>query len=267
MLCTVSKVNILKGSCCALYLKLMAERRACKNKMEIIHAEEYYIASIDLLGAKELIINDTDDIFLNQIKNIYKSWVKIKEDWQFSRLHVKIFSDNVVIAIKNAYSDAVDNLLEFVAYMAEHFLCCGYKPRGGICKGKLYIDETFVWGEGLVKAYLLESVKAIYPRIILDQEIISKSSKHLTEWMIFKDADGHLCLNYLKSFGGNKELWIKKIEDITSRTQKELVLLHSKLELAYDKNEKQKLSRVIEKIQWLGNFLDFNMKFWMSYET
>ena len=94
--------------------------------------------------------------------------------------------------------------------MAEHFLCCGYKHRGGICKGKIYIDEIFVWGEVLVKAYLLESVEAIYTRIILDQEIISKSSKHLIEWMIFKDTDGYLCLNYLKSFGGNKELWIKK---------------------------------------------------------
>lgn len=85
-----------------------------------IYTEEYYIASLDLFGMKEMILNDKDDTILKRIKDIYNSWINIKGDLFFSKLRIKFFSDNVVVAIKCEYNNALDNLLEFVADMVEH---------------------------------------------------------------------------------------------------------------------------------------------------
>lgn len=43
-----------------------------------IQTEEYYVASIDLLGIKNVIKFDTDDSKLNSIRNIYKGEVNPK---------------------------------------------------------------------------------------------------------------------------------------------------------------------------------------------
>lgn len=60
---------------------------------------------------------------------------------------------------------------------------CVYKIliRGSIVSGKLYCDETFIFGEGLITAYCLENDEAIYPRIIIQNEIIEHDIKECIE--------------------------------------------------------------------------------------
>ena len=110
-----------------------------------IHTSEYYIASIDLLGVRNILNNDKDDSYLNTIYNIFHSWDRIiRDDKSFypNHLEIKAFSDNLVLAIKADTYSAADELLDTVSYMCFHFLRNGYKPRGGITKGKLYIDNV-----------------------------------------------------------------------------------------------------------------------------
>jgi hypothetical protein len=81
----------------------------------------------------------------------------------------------------------------------------GWLVRGGITIGELFLDETMVWGKALLKAYNLESHIAIYPRIVIDREILSKivTSEELSEY-ILQDFDNIYFLNYLciQHFGG-----------------------------------------------------------------
>jgi len=81
----------------------------------------------------------------------------------------------------------------------------GWLVRGGISIGELFIDETMVWGEALLKAYDLESNAAIYPRILLDSNLLShiESDEELTEF-VRQDFDNLCFLNYLyiQHFGG-----------------------------------------------------------------
>jgi hypothetical protein len=76
----------------------------------------------------------------------------------------------------------------------------GWMLRGGITIGQLYIDEIMVWGEALVKAYYLEDKVALYPRVILDSNVISeiKDDSVLSEY-IRKDFDDLTFLNYLNN--------------------------------------------------------------------
>lgn len=204
-----------------------------------------------------MILNDDKDDHLNHIYNIYKNWERIKStDGYFGKLKVKIFSDNILIAC-NAKNDAcnaenkdLEKLLEYVAYIAEHFLKNGYKIRGGILKGKLYIDDLMVWEAGLVNAYLLESKDAIYPRIILDQDLLGEITKRTMEYLIVLDSDGKYYMNYLRWYGKNKEGYLETIHIAKKNLKKEE-------NSVTDEGIKKKLN-------WFKKYLESEEKYWIS---
>lgn len=74
----------------------------------------------------------------------------------------------------------------------------------------------------MVDAYLLESKEAIYPRIIIHEDVKSEIKQHILDFMIFKDYDGKYCLNFFKSFGRNKKCWIEKIKIILDNLEKDI---------------------------------------------
>jgi len=48
----------------------------------------------------------------------------------------------------------------------------GFFLRGGISTGSYFADDNMIFSKGLVNAYQLESKKAIYPRVIIDKNIV-----------------------------------------------------------------------------------------------
>lgn len=212
--------------------------------------EECYVASLDLLGAKNMILNDDADTHLNHIYNIYKSWERIRNvDGYFGKLKVKIFSDNILIAC-NVEDGNLEKLLEYVADMAEHFLKNGYKIRGGISKGRLYIDDLMVWGSGLVNAYILESKCAIYPRIILNAELLGKITNRTKDELIVLDSDGYYYMNYIRWYGKNKAGYLDSIHKAKEHLAKE-----------YENVTDEKVK---EKLDWFKKYLESEEYYWMS---
>lgn len=220
-----------------------------------IHTSEHYIASIDLLGVKNILNNDKDDSNLNTIYNIFHSWDRIiRDDKSFypKHLEIKAFSDNLVLAIKADTYRAADKLLDTVSYMCFHFLRNGYKPRGGITKGKLYIDNVFVWGKGLLNAYKMESEEAKYPRILIDDCVLEDTSSHCIETLVSVDEiDDKKILNYFRCFGRSNESWPADIDSIIVRLRKELEGLD------IENNQS-----IIEKLKWLISFAEKNKTYW-----
>lgn len=212
--------------------------------------EEYYVASLDLLGAKNMISNDSTDEHLNHIYNIYKSWERIiTTDGYFGKLKVKIFSDNILIAC-NTKNGNLEKLLEYVADMAEHFLKNGYKIRGGISKGKLYIDDLMVWGSGLVNAYLLESKEAIYPRIIIDPDLLGEITNRTKEYLIVLDSDGKYYMNYIRWYGKNKDGYLDTVHIAKEFLQKE--------------ENSVTEEKIKKKLNWFKNYLKLEEEYWES---
>jgi hypothetical protein len=145
-----------------------------------------FIAYLDLLGTKERIGNPQS---LEEIYTIYRDALEKSNTIPLddnSRLNVKIFSDNILISIEvnPEYEESLlelDYLLHFVTYFQ---LCAlthaAWLSRGCITMGELYVDtadNVFVWGEGIVHAYELESNIAIYPRVIIDRQNTELSSR------------------------------------------------------------------------------------------
>jgi len=178
---------------------------------------QYIVAYLDLLGVADRIGRDEERqmIAMNKLHNLYTftmglvSRIAIEgyQDIQF-----KIFSDNIIIA-KKLSEQSARRLLDIKCLLncVSHFQCLsvgdgvGWLVRGGITIGKLFLDETMVWGKALIKSYNLESCIAIYPRIIIDSEMLPEIfvNKELSEYVL-QDFDNIYFLNYLciQHFGG-----------------------------------------------------------------
>lgn len=178
---------------------------------------QYIVAYLDLLGVTDRIKSDDgyQIIAMNKLHNLYTFTIDLASKIAiegYQDIQFKIFSDNIIIAKK--LSEQPDRrLLDIKCLLncVSHFQCLsvedgvGWLVRGGITVGELFLDETMVWGKALLKAYNLECRIAIYPRIIIDCEMLSEivTNKELSEYVL-QDFDNMYFLNYLciQHFGG-----------------------------------------------------------------
>jgi hypothetical protein len=112
------------------------------------------------------------------------------------------FSDSIVIA--TTYSAAIVSCLVSVVcesqYLAveRHILL-----RGGIALGQYTFSNGFLYSEALVAAYRLEVQKARYPRVIVDENVVTllrgtePAALPQIKGSVLRDRDGALFLDYL----------------------------------------------------------------------
>lgn len=227
--------------------------------------DEYFVVYLDMLGSEKLILNDDTNLWLNNIDTLYKESISLgilkngRDDHLESPI-VKIFSDNIVYAIKVPDNDedkqsCLARIYMFVSFFqSSALLYYKWLLRGGMTVGKLYMNETFVWGPALLRAHQLENELAIYPRVIIDPIFISSYHNHLTPseykvkmkmgYPIMEDNDGWAYLGYedvLLILAGQNH----KYESIYNSLEKNLEEIHKK----YKNNE-----RVMQKIKWSINY-------------
>lgn len=158
------------------------------------------VSFIDVLGFSQLgmraINNGEGDLFLNQIHtSLNKARHAITN--QMSLAKVKVFTDNVVIGWP-IYGDGEGELGTTFLYLAEYqFLLTldGFFIRGGVSVGDHFMDEETVFGPELITAYDLESQVAVYPRIILSENV---NKKCMNIYLMTLDLIIPLILYYLR---------------------------------------------------------------------
>ena len=163
-----------------------------------LNIKKYYICYIDVLGYKQLLLERGELPFLKTIDKVFKQAHEflISGSGSFrDNCYIKVFSDNIIIAID--YSLGVNELIMFSSYIAifQRLLMLEHNIfiRGAITAGSLYINEKYVYGSGLIRAYELENEVAIYPRIILDARL----NIEVTTYPFEIDFDGLSFINYL----------------------------------------------------------------------
>ena len=178
---------------------------------------EYIVAYLDLLGVATRMNTDKEyqKISMNKLHNLYTSSIRLSKEIDiegYNEIQFKIFSDNIIISKKLSKSPEKRIFdIKCVLNCVSHFACSsvgdgvGWLVRGGITIGELFIDNTMVWGNALLKAYDLENNIAIYPRIVIDSTMLHEiiKDKALNEY-IQQDFDNIIFLNYLSvwHFGG-----------------------------------------------------------------
>lgn len=168
--------------------------------------EDRFVAFIDILGFQDLltrIARGRSDLF-DEIKNSLESILAEERELDdpdsvrraFSPTRqMTCFSDHVVI------SDVVDrwfSLLLAARKLYTKLLSKGILCRGAIARGSTFHHGRIIFGQGLVRAYELESRAAIYPRVIVIDEIRKRlvnsdsQSKFNVRFasMLIRDHDG-----------------------------------------------------------------------------
>jgi hypothetical protein len=187
--------------------------------------EERVICFIDILGFKHLVdstINSDGeeeksktDLLILAFKQI-RYLLDIDQPETREGNEVTQFSDSIVLSFPyNTESGVFHALLSILwvqmALVNNEILC-----RGAMVRGKLLHTPKYLFGPGLVNAYLLESKASLYPRVILDQDIIdlgvaAHAKHHRPEHekesimnLVKKDSDGMYYIDYITS--GQSEL-------------------------------------------------------------
>lgn len=152
------------------------------------------VCYIDIMGMK----NKMDDESCDDLKMVYaiQEMIAGNPDVQKDGLFISAFSDCMYIITEQ---ENLDHLFEFVACLAYHLLVKNktidekeeydcIKIRGGITYGKvLFWDEEegneqiprldIVSGPAVKRAYILESQKAVYPRVLVDNDLLKLLNK------------------------------------------------------------------------------------------
>lgn len=157
--------------------------------------DDYYVAFIDILGFKELLKTDSCESIYQIFDVLHKKttgYLNLNgvEIQAYQHIRHTILSDSVIVYIKASVEDAFAALINICAKL-QISLANREEPillRGGIAKGGLFHENDVIYGEGLSKAYLLESNLAKYPRIVFSGELLKDGLKN-TKYM-FSEMEG-----------------------------------------------------------------------------
>lgn len=189
--------------------------------------EEYIVAFIDVLGASNEIKKDSNKS-LNIIHEAYNraknSCEKLYDIENISHLKpiIKIFSDNIVIAVKVKDKKPIPAFYSIVimsGIIQHEFLNMNYLVRGGISYGDFFVDDTMLWGKALLDSYYIENNISIYPRIVIHPQTVKRlqllsfidNIKYISE-----DLDGLYFVDYMQDIfykGNFIALLLKRLEE------------------------------------------------------
>jgi len=176
--------------------------------------DERVLAYIDLIGFSTA-INETikenkeDEDKIINIFNILDDINEINKPsaTPINSKTVSHFSDCAAISYLKEEKGGIFHILSDILFLSYGILQKGLLFRGAITCGKLFHTKENLFGPAMLYAVKMEKELAIYPRIILDKEILAIAEEHPAEYcpkgqlkvikkLILKDFDGLYYLNY-----------------------------------------------------------------------
>lgn len=156
-----------------------------------------WVAYLDILGWKELVEKSrSNSKLIEKLTYIATEFPKQRpENSHYFAPHVTQFSDSIVVSIPadGQLHQARDLLLNRLFMFWKNLLCEEIFIRGGITIGEMYHRGDVAIGPALIEAYLLESRKAIYPRILISDA----AATHIGE--AGTDFDGNIIWDVLRT--------------------------------------------------------------------
>ncbi|HDS7364943.1 TPA: hypothetical protein QH505_003696, partial [Morganella morganii subsp. morganii] len=133
----------------------------------------YFVAFIDILGFKNIVEKERLSGYEGeQLNKLFDCHVECEKIFKEHGLDIVQFSDSIVIS--KAYDK--ESFHEFVFSVSEYqklLLRKGFLCRGGIAVNKHYSLSSFLFSPALIDAYKVESEKAIYPRVVVSEDVIN----------------------------------------------------------------------------------------------
>ncbi|WP_444905075.1 hypothetical protein ACJJIU_10290 [Microbulbifer sp. CnH-101-E] len=107
--------------------------------------------------------------FIESLYECHSETKNLKTD--FPNLQLIQFSDSVVFALPYS-TDNYIALIKIISDYQYNLLSKGILCRGGLSYGKHFSTEDFLFSQGMIDAYRLESEVAITPRVVISKELL-----------------------------------------------------------------------------------------------
>lgn len=139
-----------------------------------IELKSYIVAFIDLLGFSSMVTHDCEAPNGKQ-KFIESLYVCHMETRGLKKHHPGLqliqFSDSVVFALPYSVDNYI-SIIEIVSNYQYNLLAKGILCRGGVSYGKHFFAEDFLFSNGMIEAYRLESQVALSPRVVVSNHLL-----------------------------------------------------------------------------------------------
>ena len=143
--------------------------------------EDCFLAYLDILGFKDKVKEAKGNVgkrfasLIEALKTMSEFELKSEKNTRTGKVEIRcsLFSDNIALMIK-ANDHDLPHLFLIIRYLHDKLLEQNLCLRGAIVKEKMYWPEkgrNILVGPAIIKAYELESKVAIYPRIIVDNDL------------------------------------------------------------------------------------------------
>lgn len=217
------------------------------------------VAFLDILGFSQLVLSSRHPRRAKQVIRILENAMS-RFEWGAvagpdGRYDVRAFSDAVCIVAPNS-SVGVNRVLYRVATIQLCLAVAGILTRGGIAFGKHHDSGRLLFSEGLVQAYTLEHKRAIFPRVILSDDVleflvrqwVAKPCQSAIRNLLLQDADGEVFVAYLSLLGLEDFP-----EDRTAVMRRHGTVVRENLDANHD-------SHVLRKLRWLQRYHNYTAR-------
>jgi hypothetical protein len=171
--------------------------------------DQYFVAFLDILGFSAKVESD----FMNAEVDDKSNLESIRQAILAARaigdvdaqIAVQQFSDSIIISTKFSRA-AFPVFLEACSKMQAELAGMRILLRGGLAYGKHYAEDGILYSKALIEAYGLESTDAIYPRVIISQDLFSLMYPDGApeDDALIEDSDRYFYINYKKHLEKDK---------------------------------------------------------------
>ncbi len=172
---------------------------------------------------------------------------------EFGR-QVTTFSDSIVISYSTFTPGGGFHILMDLVYICIDLLSVGILVRGGVTVGQLIHDEQKCFGPAMIKAYKMESEKAINPRIIIDENVLKFDLNNPGQANTIELENEYL-LNLIKTDPNNNELffldYLKQKNEFEDSYAYFDFMLKTKNFITENLSEFKRNEKLYKKYEWL----------------
>lgn len=201
----------------------------------------HFVAFIDILGFSNMVRSDCESSepprYLQLLYEAHINSISLfNKDLKCELIQ---FSDSIVFSKPFDFGQ-LESFLDAIAAWQKSLLLNGLLCRGGVAFGKHFAKDKFLFSKAMIDAYLLESSRARFPRIIISDDLLelAESTIQINLLKLYKEDDGATFINYLR--------WTKEAE------KQELAKAVKKI--ISEANNRS--SSVQEKLRWLTRYAD-----------
>lgn len=171
------------------------------QKPKRVQYKRSLVCHLDLLGFRELIRNKRAGEISKVLRLFTDAVAPTKKNYRVKELATKqfvAFSDTHITVIPTEPEDGSARGLIFLQLLrlahAQWLLFFEHKilVRGGIVVGDAVRSYGRFFGQGIIDAYDLESQRALYPRIVVDESVFAELKSNPQVWTHDNDPDAEL---------------------------------------------------------------------------